>query len=68
MPIYEFKCQSCEHQFEKLIFPGDDPTPPCPKCQAPRVEKLMSAGAIRAQGIPSGGGGFKLPACAPAGG
>ena len=65
MPIYEFKCQSCGHQFEKLIFPGDDPAPPCPNCQASQSEKLMSAGAVRAHGIPSGSGGFKLPACAP---
>ena len=42
--------------------------PPCPKCQCEDVQKLMSAGCVRAQGIPTGSGGFKGPACKPSGG
>jgi hypothetical protein len=31
------------------------------------VEKLMSAGCVRAHGIPTGSGGFKPPPCKPSG-
>ena len=41
MPIFEFRCQACGHEFEKLVF-GSDPVE-CPNCQQQQVEKLMSA-------------------------
>ena len=31
MPIYEYRCGSCEHEFEELVSMGA-PAPPCPKC------------------------------------
>ena len=40
MPIFEFRCQACGHEFEKLVF-GSDPVE-CPSCQKQEVEKLMS--------------------------
>jgi putative FmdB family regulatory protein len=42
MPIFEFHCQSCDKDFEKLVF-GGDPEVECPFCGQNRVEKLMSA-------------------------
>ena len=30
MPIYEYECRGCGHQFEQLIRTGD--TPACPSC------------------------------------
>jgi len=68
MPIYEYVCQDCEHCFEHLTFSTDEPAPVCPNCKARNVKKLMSAGSVRAQGIASGSGGFKPPACSPSGG
>jgi putative FmdB family regulatory protein len=65
MPIYEYQCEACECQFETLVFGGDDSGVTCPSCCATKVKKLISAGAIRPQGIPSGGGGFQAPACKP---
>ena len=67
MPIYEYQCKGCCHQFEYLAFSASEPAPECPECHCPNVEKLMSAGAIRPSGIPSGSGGFKGPACKPSG-
>jgi hypothetical protein len=32
------------------------------------VEKLMSAGAVRPHGIPTGSGGFQPPPCKPSAG
>jgi len=68
MPIYEYQCNGCCHVFESLVFSSEDPQPACPECGCERVKKLMSAGSIRAQGIPTGSGGFTSPACSPSGG
>jgi putative FmdB family regulatory protein len=46
MPIYEFHCQACEQDFEKLVFSGD-PEVECPHCGQKRAEKLMSACAAK---------------------
>jgi putative FmdB family regulatory protein len=48
MPIYEYKCGSCSHQFEKLVK-LNDPTPACPACSARQVERLLSLSAISTQ-------------------
>ena len=40
MPIYEYGCQKCGHEFEELVF-GDD-NPQCPECGSSDVQKLMS--------------------------
>jgi putative FmdB family regulatory protein len=41
MPIFEFRCQGCGAEFEKLVFGNDEVE--CPNCQQKQVEKLMSA-------------------------
>ncbi len=68
MPIYEYVCQDCDHQFEYLKFSASDDDPQCPSCNSPKVRKLISAGAVRPNGIARGSGGFKAPSCAPSGG
>jgi putative FmdB family regulatory protein len=44
MPLYEYACEKCEHEFEALVFPGDDVVE-CPKCDSPRVERQLSVPA-----------------------
>ena len=68
MPIYEYYCEKCHCEFEHLALSARDPEPTCPTCCANQVKKLLSAGAIRPAGIPTGSGGFKPPKCAPSGG
>ncbi len=63
MPIYEFLCESCQHEFEQLVFITDSTNPECPNCKNENVKKLMSAASVRPQGIPTGSGGYKGPAC-----
>ena len=65
MPIYEYRCESCDFQFEELVFSTQDPPPKSPQCGANQVEKLMSAAAVRPNGIPAGAGGFSGAACRP---
>lgn len=63
MPIFEYRCNTCGHQFEQLVFSSDTVLPVCPECAAADVQKLMSAGAVRPNGIPTGSGGFTPPKC-----
>ncbi|HET6365253.1 MAG TPA: zinc ribbon domain-containing protein, partial [Nitrospirota bacterium] len=41
MPIYEYHCNSCGADFEKLIF-GANPVVACEKCGSQKTEKLLS--------------------------
>jgi len=67
MPIYEYQCKSCCHCFEFLALSPNEPDPECPECQCADVEKLISAGCFRPQGIAKGSGGFTAPNCKPSG-
>jgi len=40
MPIYEYACRGCGHQFEQLVRTGD--TPACPSCKGQSLERLLS--------------------------
>ena len=43
MPIYDFKCKSCKHKFEKLIFKEEEIKEiKCPKCESKDIEKLLT--------------------------
>lgn len=50
MPIYEYKCQACAHEFESLQKMSDDPLTDCPKCQAASLVKKISAAGFRLSG------------------
>jgi putative FmdB family regulatory protein len=43
MPIYDYRCTSCDHQFERLVR-GDQPVI-CPHCSGNRLERLLSVPA-----------------------
>ncbi|MDZ7831726.1 MAG: zinc ribbon domain-containing protein [Desulfobacterales bacterium] len=67
MPIYEFVCKDCHHEFETLVSISDKDRPQCPKCNSGQVKKKLSACGIRPHGIPAGAGGFTPPACSTSG-
>ena len=50
MPIYEYKCLKCEHQFELIQRFSDNPVEICPKCKKNKVKKLISAPTFRLKG------------------
>jgi putative FmdB family regulatory protein len=54
MPIYEYQCPACGHQFEQMVK-MNAPTPPCPQCAGTDVRKLVSASGF----ILNGGGWYK---------
>lgn len=63
MPIYEYRCEPCEHTFETLVRSSTD-VPRCPKCGTDHLHKEFSVPSA-----PQGGarGSSSLPICnAPA--
>lgn len=55
MPIYEYQCQECQHQLERLQKMSDDPLKDCPECGKPALKKKISAAGFRL----SGGGWYE---------
>lgn len=58
MPIYEYNCQKCGSQFEKLLKAGSGDEIACPDCGSDRVEKVLSSfatGTAAPQACYSGG-------------
>jgi putative FmdB family regulatory protein len=45
MPIYEYRCQSCDKEMEALVRSGKEPEE-CPACKGPLVRKISRAGII----------------------
>jgi putative FmdB family regulatory protein len=40
MPIYEYQCRECGHEFELLLLAHGTAT--CPSCQSLQLEQLLS--------------------------
>ena len=57
MPLYEYHCESCDSNFERIVFSGDKEEIACPCCDSTQVEKLISCVSFI--------GGQGLGACAP---
>jgi putative FmdB family regulatory protein len=50
VPIYEYRCESCEHKLEKLQRMSDGDLVDCPECEEPALKRLVSAAAFRLKG------------------
>ena len=44
MPIFEYRCPSCEAEFECLVRGTD--TPACPSCGSTTLERLLTTFAV----------------------
>ena len=49
MPIFEYECRACGHEFELLVRTGD--VPACPSCASRDLEKLLSLSSISSPDI-----------------
>jgi putative FmdB family regulatory protein len=58
MPLFEYECRGCGHQFEYLTRDGRSPS--CPSCESEDLQKRLSVFAV---GANSGS-----PATRPSGG
>ena len=50
MPLYEYQCEQCGEQFEKIQKFSDPPLETCPKCGGGPIHKLISAPAFHLKG------------------
>ena len=50
MPIYEYACRACEHEFETLQKISEAPLVDCPACGAAELRKKVSAARFRLKG------------------
>ncbi|MBL4888556.1 MAG: zinc ribbon domain-containing protein [Candidatus Lindowbacteria bacterium] len=41
MPIYEYVCSSCSHEWSDLVPKHDSPFPDCPECEGKEVEQVL---------------------------
>lgn len=49
MPLYEYRCKQCGHQFEKIQSFSAPELKECPECNG-EVERLISAPAVQFKG------------------
>jgi putative FmdB family regulatory protein len=49
MPIYEYQCEKCKHQFEYLVI-HSSPAPECPSCHHKKLQKMISLCAVSSEG------------------
>ena len=66
MPIFEYRCESCESEFEKLVRRADDHVE-CPSCGKEKLEVKYSTFAARANAGASSGAGQAMGGGCPAG-
>lgn len=50
MPIYEYGCKACEHEFETIQKVSEAPLVDCPVCGEAALRKKVSAAAFRLKG------------------
>jgi putative FmdB family regulatory protein len=53
MPIFEYICQECQHEFETLVFGRDQAK--CPKCHSQKLSPQLSVFAVSSKGMSSKG-------------
>jgi len=50
MPIYAYKCSSCQHEVDALQKISDAPLTDCPQCGAPALVKQLTAAGFQLKG------------------
>lgn len=50
MPIYEYQCAGCNHQFDVIQKMNDEPIKTCPKCAEDKAIRLVSAAGFQLKG------------------
>jgi putative FmdB family regulatory protein len=65
MPIFEYICKECQHEFEALVFGRDKAK--CPKCQSQKLSPQLSVFAMSAKGVSPKGSSVPTGACGSCG-
>ncbi len=48
MPIFEYVCKECSHDFEAIVYGNQKAE--CPKCHSKKLEPQLSVFAVSAKG------------------
>ncbi|MDB4876645.1 MAG: hypothetical protein JWM41_3091 [Gemmatimonadetes bacterium] len=47
MPLYDYSCRACAHQFEALVRGAKVPV--CPECKSEDLERLLSMPVVKSE-------------------
>jgi putative FmdB family regulatory protein len=50
MPIFEYRCEACDHELEAIQKMSDPALTQCPECKRESLKKVISAAAFRLKG------------------
>ncbi len=62
MPIYEFVCNDCQHEFEELCRSSEEKST-CPQCSSAQVRRKFSAFATKGTGKKTASGSSASHSC-----
>jgi putative FmdB family regulatory protein len=65
MPIFEYACKECDHQFEALVYGNEKAE--CPKCHSKKLAPQLSVFAVSAKGASSAASFGSAPSAGPCG-
>ncbi len=49
MPIFDYVCRACGHEFEALTRGSSSKLPTCPECQSEDAERLLSMPRVKSE-------------------
>ena len=49
MPLYDYSCKKCGHEFEVLVRPGSSDPLACTACRSDDIERLLSGFAVSSE-------------------
>ena len=49
MPLYDYECRKCGHEFEVLIRPGHTAAPTCASCGSEELDRLVTSFAVSSE-------------------
>jgi len=65
MPIFEYVCEQCDHEFEALVYGSEKPE--CPKCHGKKLTAQLSVFAVAAKGASSSASASPVSGCGTCG-
>lgn len=57
MQLFDFRCNTCDHEFEDWDTSDRTASPTCPKCSAPAAVRLISTPRLDYTGMATSGKG-----------
>jgi putative FmdB family regulatory protein len=65
MPLFEYACKECDHEFEALVRGSE--TPECPSCHSHELQRRLSVFAAHTTGSANGTTSQSIGACGACG-